>query len=246
MLSLAIAAMFGSFVFFVIARNQLTHKYRPALIMSSLVVGIAGYHYWRIFNSWDAAFTLTEGVYKPSGTPFNDAYRYVDWLLTVPLLVAELVAVLALTREVRGPMMAKLTIASVIMIACGYPGEISSDNTVRGIWGFISTIPFVYILYILWVQLGKATADAAPRVQKLLADTKLLLIATWGFYPIAYLMPQLGVEAGSATVALQVGYSVADILAKCGYGFMIYAIAQAKMEAEGASVSNDVAAEATA
>ena len=132
------------------------------------------------------------------------------------------------------------------MIACGYPGEISSDNTVRGIWGFISTIPFVYILYILWVQLGKATADAAPRVQKLLADTKLLLIATWGFYPIAYLMPQLGVEAGSATVALQVGYSVADILAKCGYGFMIYAIAQAKMEAEGASVSNDVAAEATA
>ena len=94
--------------------------------------------------------------------------------------------------------------------------------------------------------MAKATADAAPRVQKLLGDTKLLLLATWGFYPIAYLMPQLGVEAGSATVALQVGYSIADILAKCGYGFMIYAIAQAKMEAEGASVSNDVAAEATA
>ena len=246
MLSLAIAAMFGSFVFFVIARNQLTHKYRPALIMSSLVVGIAGYHYWRIFNSWEAAFTLADGVYKPSGTPFNDAYRYVDWLLTVPLLVAELVAVLALTREVRGPMMAKLTLAAVVMIATGYPGEISADNTTRGIWGFISTIPFVYILFVLWVQLGKATADAAPRVQKLLGDTKLLLLATWGFYPIAYLMPQLGVEAGSATVALQVGYSIADILAKCGYGFMIYAIAQAKMEAEGASVSNEIAAEATA
>jgi len=236
MLSLAIAAMFGSFVFFVIARNQLTHKYRPALIMSSLVVGIAGYHYWRIFNSWDAAYTLAGEVYKPSGKPFNDAYRYVDWLLTVPLLVAELIAVLALTREVRGPMMAKLIIASALMIATGYPGEVSADNTTRGIWGFISTIPFVYILYVLWVQLSKATESAAPRVKKLLGDTKLLLLATWGFYPIAYLMPQLGVEAGSATVALQVGYSIADILAKCGYGFMIYAIAQAKMEAEGASV----------
>ena len=56
MLSLAIAAMFGSFVFFVIARNQVAHKYRPALIMSSLVVGIAGYHYWRIFGSWEGAF----------------------------------------------------------------------------------------------------------------------------------------------------------------------------------------------
>jgi len=246
MLSLAIAAMFGSFVFFVIARNQLTHKYRPALIMSSLVVGIAGYHYWRIFNSWDAAFTLADGVYKPSGTPFNDAYRYVDWLLTVPLLVAELIAVLALTREVRGPMMGKLILAAVLMIATGYPGEISSDNMTRGIWGFVSTIPFAYILFVLWVQLSKATEDASPRVRKLLGDTKLLLLATWGFYPIAYLMPQLGVEAASATVALQVGYSVADILAKCGYGFMIYAIAQAKMEEEGVSVEVTNAAEATA
>ncbi|MBM4290246.1 MAG: xanthorhodopsin [Deltaproteobacteria bacterium] len=235
MLSLAIAAMFGSFVFFTVAQKQLTYKYRPALIMSSLVVFIAGYHYWRIFNSWESAYTLIDGAYKPSGKPFNDAYRYVDWLLTVPLLVAELVAVLALSREVRTPMMFKLIIASVLMIGTGYPGEISADTTVRGVWGFVSTIPFVYILYILWVELNKATADASPRVKKLLGDTKLLLLATWGFYPIAYLMPQLGVAAGSATVSLQVGYSVADILAKCGYGFMIYAIAQAKMEAEGAS-----------
>lgn len=239
MLSLAIAAMFGSFVFFVIARNQVAHKYRPALIMSSLVVGIAGYHYWRIFNSWDAAFVLDAtlnggaGGYKPSGTPFNDAYRYVDWLLTVPLLVAELVAVLALARSVRTPMMTKLIIASVLMIAFGYPGEINSDNMTRGIWGAVATVPFCYILYVLWVQLTKATETASPRVKKILSDTRLVLLGTWGFYPIAYLMPQLGVDAGSATVALQVGYSIADILAKCAYGFMIYAIAKAKMEDEG-------------
>ena len=115
-------------------------------------------------------------------------------------------------------------------------------------WGAVSTVPFLYILYVLWVELNNATEGAAPRVKKLLGDTKLLLLATWGFYPIAYLMPQLGVEAGSATVSLQVGYSIADILAKCGYGFMIYAIAQAKMEAEGVTgEAADVAsAEATA
>lgn len=238
MLSLAIAAMFGSFVFFVVARNQLSLKYRPALIMSSLVVGIAGYHYWRIFNSWEAAFILDGSVYKPSGQHFNDAYRYVDWLLTVPLLLAELVAVLALSREVRGPMMTKLIIASVAMIAFGYPGEVETDPAVRGIWGFVSTIPFCYILYILWVQLTNALEGADDRVVKLLKDTRLLLIATWGFYPIAFLMPQLGIDKGSATVALQVGYSIADILAKCGYGFMIYNIALAKMEAEGVSVQS--------
>ena len=97
----------------------------------------------------------------------------------------------------------------------------------------VSTIPFCYILYVLWVQLTKATETASPRVKKLLSDTRLVLLGTWGFYPIAYLMPQLGVDAGSATVALQVGYSVADILAKCAYGFMIHAIAKAKMEDEG-------------
>ena len=67
----------------------------------------------------------------------------------------------------------------------------------------------------------------------LLRNTRLLLLGTWGFYPIAYLMPLVGVSGANATVSLQVGYSLADILAKCGYGVMIYAIARAKMEASG-------------
>lgn len=235
MLSLAVAAMFGSFVYFVLARHDVAPKYRPALVMSSLVVGIAGYHYWRIFGSWADAYKLAEdgSKYVTSGKPFNDAYRYVDWLLTVPLLVAELIAVLALSRAIRGPMMTKLIIASVLMIATGYPGEIESDNMVRGIWGAVATVPFCYILYILWVELTKATQTATPRVKKILSDTRLVLLGTWGFYPIAYLMPQLGVSDQTSTVALQVGYSIADILAKCAYGFMIVAIAKAKMDEEG-------------
>ena len=93
-------------------------------------------------------------------------------------------------------------------------------------------------MYVLWVQLTKATEGADSRVVNLLKDTRLLLLATWGFYPIAYLMPQLGIAKGSAIVALQVGYSIADILAKCGYGFMIYNIAVAKMEAEGVNLQS--------
>ena len=123
MLSLAVAAMFGSFVYFVLARHDVDAKYRPALVMSSLVVGIAGYHYWRIFGSWADAYKIAEDgtKYVATGKPFNDAYRYADWLLTVPLLVAELGVVLALSRTVRGPMMTKLIIASVLMIGLGYP-----------------------------------------------------------------------------------------------------------------------------
>ena len=246
-LSLAVAAMLGSFLFFVMARQQLTAKYRPAMIMSSLVVGIAGYHYFRIFNSWHDAYQLSAaGTYVATGAPFNDAYRYVDWLLTVPLLVAELVAVLVLGREVRNSLMGKLVIASVAMIALGYPGEIASSAGNRHLWGLLSTIPFVYILYVLWRELGKAAANNSAQTRKLLTNTKLLLLATWGFYPLAYLMPLVGVSGASAEVGLQLGYSLADIAAKCGYGIMIYAIARSKMEAENASVdANEVHAVAT-
>ncbi len=233
MLSLAIAAMLGSFVFFVQARQQLSAKYRPAMILSSLVVGIAAYHYWRIFNSWEEAYALTEaGMYSVTGKPFNDAYRYVDWLLTVPLLVAELVAVLALPAERRNTLMPRLVIASALMIGLGYPGEISSDFNTRIIWAIASTIPFLYILYVLWVEITSAAADFDDDTKVLLRNTRLLLLATWGFYPIAYALPLLGVNP-ETVVGLQVGYSIADIAAKCGYGFMIYAIARSKMAAAG-------------
>ena len=234
MLSLAIASMLASFAYFVMVQQQLTPKYRPAMILSSLVVGIAGYHYWRIFNSWDAAYALNEaGNYVTTGKPFNDAYRYVDWLLTVPLLVAELVAVLALPKERRGSLMARLVIASALMIGLGYPGEVSGDATTRVVWGVLSTIPFLYILATLFGELSKAASANDAQVQGLLNNTRMLLVATWMFYPIAYSLPLLGVTGAVATVGLQVAYSLADIAAKCGYGVMIYQIARAKMTAEG-------------
>jgi len=233
-MSLAIAAMLGSFIFFVSARGQLSRQYRPAMVMSSLVVAIAGYHYFRIFESWSAAYALdAAGRYVATGKPFNDAYRYVDWLLTVPLLCAELIAVLTLPRAQRNSIMGRLVVAAALMIALGYPGEVAASAPMRHLFGLLSTVPFVYIIYVLWVELSRAVTAKTGPVAVLLRNTKLLLLATWGFYPIAYLMPLIGVSGSAATVGLQVGYSIADIAAKCGYGVMIYLIARAKMEEAG-------------
>ena len=133
MFSFTIAAMLGTFVFLLVAQSRVAPKYRISLIVSALVVGIAAYHYIRILGSWQGAYVLDGMTYVASGAPFNDAYRYVDWLLTVPLLIVELVLVLALAKEIRGNLITKLTIAAVFMIALGYPGEISDDNTTRAI-----------------------------------------------------------------------------------------------------------------
>ena len=231
--SFTIAAMFAAFIFFIAARSQVGEKYRPALLISSLVVAIACYHYFRILNSWEAAFTLTNGEYVPSGKPFNDAYRYVDWMLTVPLLLVELIAVLALPKKDREGLFGKLAIAAFLMIVLGYPGELTTEIVPRAIWGTLSSIPFVYILWVLWGTLGAALSSQPPHVQVLMKNIRLLLLFTWGFYPITYMFPMFGISAQSSIVGVQIGYAIADVLAKAFYGVMIYWIAFAKSEADG-------------
>lgn len=241
MLSFTIATMMAAFIFFILGQSRLAPKYRISMIVSSLVVGIAAYHYFRIAESWGHAFTLTAGKYMASGVPFNDAYRYVDWMLTVPLLLVELILVLNLSRDKSGPMLTKLTIAAFLMIVTGYPGEVSSDTTTRAVWGFISTLPFAYIVYILWVELGKVMETQPDRVRVLFRNMRLLILATWGFYPIVYMAPFFGLSGANVTVGVQIGYTIADVLAKAGYGVLIYAVARAKSENDGWSLESATA-----
>jgi bacteriorhodopsin len=114
------------------------------------------------------------------------------------------------------------------MIILGYPGEISADNMTRGIWGVLSTIPFLYILYVLFVELSKSMKTQPEQVGKDLNGLRWLLLATWGVYPISYLLPQLGISGADSFVYRQVGYSIADVLAKCLFGLIIYKIAREK------------------
>ncbi|MEM6591926.1 MAG: bacteriorhodopsin-like [Cyanobacteria bacterium P01_C01_bin.73] len=237
--SLVIAAMGAAALFFFNAQASVSRKYRTAILISGVVVSIAAYHYFRIFNSWDAAYVLQDGLYTSTGEPFNDAYRYVDWLLTVPLLLIETVAVLGLAKEVSRPLFAKLAIAAVLMIATGYPGEISDSITVRAIWGAVSTVPFAYILYVLWSELSSATERQPEAVKSALNTMKLLLLLSWGVYPIAYLLPEVGITGATAAIGVQVGYSVADILAKPLFGLLVFRIAQIKSNVDEAGQSSE-------
>lgn len=242
-ISFALASMLATFVFLLVVMPRVLPRYRQALAVSAIVCLIAAYHYWRIFNSFtDAYVAVGEGTPSVDGVEqtyvlvngegFNEGYRYIDWLLTVPLLLFEAIAVLALARMVRRNLMMKLIPAAFLMIALGYPGEISADNMTRGIWGALSSIPFLYILYVLWVELGKSMVTQPEQVRKDLNGLRLLLLATWGVYPIAYLLPQLGIDGADSFVGRQIGYSVADVLAKCLFGLLIYKIAREKSFAD--------------
>jgi len=235
--SLVIAGMGAALLFFVLQRHKVSLSNRTAVTISTLVVAIALYHYVRIFDSWNHAFTFQDGEYVATGPGFNEGYRYVDWLLTVPLLLAELVVVLKLSADKTRSLLVRLSVAAVAMIALGWPGELSpADSAARTWWGVASTLPFLYILYVLFVELTRSLDRQSPKVRKLVESLRYIILITWGVYPLAYIAPSVIHDEATAEVARQVGYSVADLLAKPLFGLLVFAIAVLKSRGEGESV----------
>jgi bacteriorhodopsin len=231
--SFVVASMLFTSIFLLVSMPRVLPRYRQALAISAMVTGIAAYHYLRILANFEKSFVTDAvggvGTYTlAEGVAFNELYRYVDWFLTVPLLLVETVAILALAREEASRLLIRLVPASALMIALGYPGEIATDNLTRGIWGALSTIPFLYILWVLFGELTRSIErQPAPVVQNI-KNLRYVLVASWGVYPIAYLFPMVGFDGADAFVLRNVGYAIADVVAKAVFGLLIYKIARKK------------------
>jgi bacteriorhodopsin len=230
--SFVIAAMAAATIFLFISRSQVSYHYKTAVTVSGLVTLIACYHYFRIFNSWDEAYTVLNGVVSTTGKPFNDAYRYVDWLLTVPLLVTELIMVMRLSGNEGTKKATRLAFLAVIMVLLGYPGEISNVASTRWLWWCLSMIPFLIIQFELFVGLKDSISKQPVEARGLISSARYIVVVTWLFYPIVFILPMIGLTGNTAVVGVQVGYSIADVLAKAAFGLFIYNIALRKTYAE--------------
>ena len=241
--SLSIASLGFTGIFLLLSQRRVLERYRNALVISAMVCFIATYHYFRIFENFKASYAPTaqggDGVYKLTKITFNEAYRYVDWFLTVPLLLVETIAVLALARSVAKPLLAKLVFASALMIGLGYPGEIATSDGTRLLWGALSTIPFIYLLYVLFVEVSKSLDRQPAEVRSTVGKLRIMLVGLWGVYPIAYLFPVFGFDGASGFVARQAGYSLADIFAKAAFGLVIFKIARIKSEVDDPAYRED-------
>lgn len=231
-LSFTFATMAAATLFFWLGRSQVAPAYKTALTLSGLVTAIAAYHYFRIFESWEAAFTVVDGQITVTGVAFNDAYRYVDWLLTVPLLLIELILVMRLSRGETISKGARLGILAAIMVVLGYPGEVSADAGTRWLWWGLAMIPFLWIVYELFVGLRDSMAAQPENARGLVNMARWVTILSWSFYPIVFIFPMIGFSGAAAATAVQVGYSVADVVAKALFGVLIYMIAVRKSESE--------------
>jgi bacteriorhodopsin len=245
-LSFGIAAMGAATVFFWLQLGNVSKGYRPALTITGVVTFIAFYHYVRIFNSWVDAFDVVvdkngaDYTVAVTGKPFNDAYRYVDWLLTVPLLLVELILVMKLPKDETSSLGWKLGTAAAMMVALGYPGEIQDDLTVRWFWWVLAMIPFCYVVLTLAVGLNDATRkQPSAAAASLVSSARYLTVVAWCTYPVVYIVKNVGLAGASATMYEQIGYSIADVTAKAVFGVLIWAIAMEKtaVEESGALLS---------
>merc|ERR1711988_48356 len=249
--SFGLASMGASTIYFFSRLGSMNEKYKPALSFTALVTLIACYHYFRIFNSFEAAFTPCQVVnglvnpnlcnaevfgYTATGVPFNDAYRYVDWLLTVPLLLIEIVLVMKLSEDETVSKCTQLGISSALMIAFGYPGESSGDPSTRWAFWSVSMCPFLFIVFQLFVGLKSAQdAEEDSTVKSQVQWACWATVLSWCTYPVVYMLPMLsGSSSGKeglsaeAVVAVQIGYTLADVISKCGVGYLVYRIGIAK------------------
>jgi bacteriorhodopsin len=244
-LSFSLASMMATTMYLWFRSFAVKDRYQSAVIISGLVTFIAAYHYIRIFNSWVDAYQYTAGSVeggalemsapKLTGVPFNDAYRYMDWLLTVPLLLIEILLVMKLPAAEFSSKAWSLGLSAALMIVSGYYGElvVTGDLTPRWMCWFISMAFFLYIVYELLVGLAAATAAEEDKtVASKISTAQVMTVISWCTYPVVYLFPMLGISAAKSVVSIQIGYCVSDIISKCGVGLVIYQITYAKSQKE--------------
>merc|ERR1711897_69851 len=211
----ALASMMATTVYLWFRSFAVKAQYQSAVLISGLVTFIAAYHYIRIFNSW------------------VDAYRYMDWLLPVHLLLIEILLVMKLSEEEYSSKAWTLGFGSALMIVSGYYGElvVTGDLTPRWMCWFLSMGFFLYIVYELMVGLAAATnSETDPVIKGKIGTAQVMTVISWCTYPVVYLFQMLGVQAAKAVVAIQLGYCVSDIISKCGVGLVIYKISYAKSQ----------------
>ncbi len=228
--SFTMSAMGAAAAFAMLQRQEVLPRYRVAVVLVALVPLVATYNYYRLFEAWQMAFSVSNGVVTSTGRAFNDTYRSADWLVTVPMLVVALVLVLDLPARQAKLRSLVLGIQAAEMILLGYPGQISTLASTRWLWWGAAMVPFAIIVQQLYGGLASAVAAQPAQVRGLVTLARFVTVLTWCFYPAVYVLPLIGVTGTTAFIATQLGYAGADLAAKVGYGLLIYAIAARKSE----------------
>ena len=210
-------AMVAATVFFLMESLRVKGKWRTSLVVGALVTLVAAVHYFYMRDVW-----VSTGA-SPT------VFRYVDWIITVPLQMIEFYLILAACTAIAGGVFWRLFLGSLVMLIGGYLGEAGFINATVGF--VIGMAGWIFILYEIFAgEASKVNAAEAPDSVKTAYNTmKWIVTIGWAIYPIGYFM---GYMAGGADAnSLNVIYNLADVVNKIAFCLAIWAAATAESDA---------------
>jgi bacteriorhodopsin len=210
-------AMVAATVFFLMESLRFKGKWRTSMVVGALVTLVAAVHYFYMRDVWAST----------GASP--TVFRYVDWIVTVPLQMVEFYLILAACTVVAGGVFWRLLVGTLVMVIGGYLGEAGYINATLGF--VIGMAGWIFILYEIFAgEASKISAESAPEsVQTAFNTMRWIVTIGWAIYPIGYFM---GYMMGSADAnSLNLIYNVADVVNKIGFCLAIWAAASTESEA---------------
>ena len=214
-------AMMAASVFFFFEVGNTDKKWRTSVLVSGIITFIAAVHYYYM-----RGYNLETG---DSPTFF----RYVDWILTVPLMCVEFYLITKKAGAKIG-LLWRLIAASLVMLLTGYVGEVlNRDGSV--LWGVLSGVAYFYIVYLVWFgEVAKLAQTAGTQVAKATRILGWFVLVGWAIYPLGYILGtpgglfglQLVSDPAAAAHAMDSVYNIADAINKIGFGLVIYALSR--------------------
>lgn len=212
-------ALVASTAFFFLETQRVSGKWKTSLTVSGLVTLIAAVHYFYMRDIWVAT----------GSTP--TVYRYIDWLITVPLLMVEFYLILAAITKVPGGVFWRLIIGTFVMLIGGYAGEAGY----AGVWPafIVGMLGWAYILYEVFMgEASKINASESPQsVQSAFNLMRLIVTFGWAIYPVGYFVGYLmGQDPSNSSAALNLIYNLADVVNKIAFGVIIWTVATSETD----------------
>lgn len=233
----SVAIFLAGLVYFGMSAYQTAPAYRLSAIISAVVMVSASLELGQLWMLWNSSFAFnpaTETFQVVDGERFSNGYRYMNWIIDVPMLMTQLVVVCGVAGAALLKKWALLTFLGIGMILTGYVGQYF-EPAAAGIegydhsfqfwfWGAISTVFFVALLLVLAQTVRFPVGPASARVRRGLIFCFWFLLATWTIYPFAYLWPAFD-DSATGVVIRQSLYTIADVTSKLVFGFILSQVA---------------------
>ncbi|WP_138759289.1 bacteriorhodopsin [Modestobacter altitudinis] len=213
------------------SREELSARYRPSAYAGLCIGAVATLSYAVLFLRWGTGFDLAGNVYVPNEEArLSLSPRYIDWSVTVPLLTVELLAVCSIAGARARALRASTMTAAFLMILTGYLGSQVLDSgrstVALVVWGLVSTVFFGYLYLALVQAVRESLPTMGPEAAVSLRNATIVLLATFGVYPLVYAVPVFADVTSTWLTTMQLAYSAADVLAKVGFGMLVHKVAK--------------------